>query len=68
MSHNDAEVSLLRGVPRVASPSRLLHPARVSPALVGLLSDVGLLPVADDLRVAGCVLLGGGKSLIIVVD
>lgn len=68
MSNNDAEVSLLRGVPRVASPSRLLHPARVSPALMGLLSDVGLLSIADDLRVAGRVLLGGGKSLIINVN
>lgn len=62
VSNHNTKVSLFRRVPCVAAPRRLLHPTRISSALMGLLPDVSLLPVADDMCVARRLLLGRGKN------
>lgn len=59
LSNHHTEVSLLRRVPGVAPPSRVLHPTRIGSAL-GLLSHVSVLSVAHDVCVTSCLLLGGG--------
>lgn len=62
LSNNNTEVTLLRCVPCVSSPSRLLHSTRIASPAMGLLPDVSILPVTDDVRLASRLFLGGGKS------
>lgn len=61
VSNNHTKVSLFRRVPGVAATRRLLHSTRIGAALVGLLFNVGILSLADDLCVACRLLLGGGE-------
>ena len=59
-SHHNTKVTVFRCVPGIVVASRILHPTRIRTAFMGLLPDVRFLPAADDVRVAGDLLLGWG--------
>lgn len=62
MSNNDSKVSLLRCVPCVAIKSRILYPTRIKSTIMGLLFNVSLLSVADDMCIIDRLSMGRGKN------
>lgn len=68
LSNYHPEVPLLRCVSSLSPQSRLLHPTRISSTLLGVLFNVSILSFADDLCIAGCLLMGGGELTDILIN